>query len=39
MLSKDGRGLVRTEKDWLGHERTSRDRKGPLRTENDWLGH
>ena len=41
------KGLVKTEKDWLGHKRTSKDGKGQalkdikglVRTEKDWLGH
>ena len=29
------KGLVTTEKDWLGHKRTRKDMKGLVRTEKD----
>ena len=30
--SKDIKGLVRIEKDWLGHKKTKKDSKGQVRT-------
>ena len=35
MISKDRKGLIRTEKDGKGHKRVSKDTKGLVRTQKD----